>query len=53
MYEKFAPLILCMDSTHKTNIYSFKLITLLVPDELRHGYPVVFCISSKENEQAI
>ncbi|XP_062599776.1 uncharacterized protein LOC134261354 isoform X2 [Saccostrea cucullata] len=53
MYEKFAPLILCMDSTHKTNMYSFKLITLLVPDEFRHGYPVAFCISSKENEQAI
>ena len=53
MYEKFAPLILCMDSTHKTNIYSFKLITLLVPDEFRHGYPVAFCISNKENEQAI
>ena len=52
MYEKFAPLILCMDSTHKTNIYSFKLITLLVPDEFRHGYPVAFCISNKENEQA-
>lgn len=53
MYEKFAPMILCMDSTHKTNIYSFKLITLLVIDEFRHGYPVAFCISNKENEQAI
>ena len=49
MYEKFAPVILCMDSTHKTNIYSFKLITLLVPDEFRNGYPVAFCISNKED----
>ncbi|XP_061184345.1 uncharacterized protein LOC133192343 [Saccostrea echinata] len=53
MYEKFAPIILCMDSTHKTNIYSFKLITLLVPDEFRNGYPVAFCISNKEDEKAI
>ncbi|XP_048735607.2 uncharacterized protein LOC125651055 [Ostrea edulis] len=53
MYEKHAPIILCMDSTHKTNLYSFKLITLLVPDEFRRGYPVAFCISNKENEQAI
>ena len=53
MYEKFAPVILCMDSTHKTNIYSFKLITLLVPDEFRNGYPVAFCISNEEDENAI
>lgn len=53
MYQQYAPIILCMDSTHKTNIYSFKLITLLVPDEFRRGYPVAFCISNKENEQAI
>nr|XP_022334767.1 uncharacterized protein LOC111131491 [Crassostrea virginica] len=53
MFEKFAPVILCMDSTHKTNIYSFKLITLLVLDEFRHGYPVAFCISNRESEDAI
>jgi hypothetical protein len=27
MYEKFGGRILCMDSTHSTNSYSFKLIT--------------------------
>lgn len=46
-------MILYMDSTHKTNIYSFKLITLLVIDQFRYGYPVAFCISNKKNEQAI
>ena len=44
IYKKFAGRILCMDSTHNTNIYSFKLITLMVPDEFRKGYPVEFCI---------
>mgnify|MGYP003690363481 FL=1 len=53
MFEKFAPVILCMDSTLKTNIYSFKLITLLVLDEFRHGYPVAFCISNRESEDVI
>ncbi|XP_062596991.1 uncharacterized protein LOC134258447 isoform X1 [Saccostrea cucullata] len=53
IYQKFANRILCMDSTHKTNSYSFKLITLLVPDQFRKGYPVAFCISNREDETAI
>ena len=53
MFEKFGPVILCMDSTHKTNIYSFELITLLVLDEFRHGYPVAFCISYRESKDVI
>lgn len=28
MYENFANIILCMDSTHKTNSYSFKVILM-------------------------
>ncbi|XP_056009327.1 uncharacterized protein LOC130046477 [Ostrea edulis] len=50
MYKKFASRILCMDSTHKTNSYSFKLVTLMVADEFRKGYPVAFCISNREDE---
>ena len=53
IYKKFAGRILCMDSTHNTNIYSFKLITLMVPDEFRKGYPVAFCISNREDELAM
>ena len=53
MFEKFAPVILCGDSTHKTNVYSFKLITLLVLDEFTHGFPVVFCISNRESKDVI
>lgn len=53
MYDKFAIMILCMDSNHKTNINLFNLITLLVFDELRHKYPVAFCMSNKQNDQTI
>lgn len=53
IYRKFANRIVCMDSTHKTNSYSFKLITFLVPDQFRRGYPVAFCISNREDETAI
>jgi len=53
MYHKMAPTILCLDSTHNTNEYKYKLITALVPDECRKGYPVAFCISSHERKSAI
>ena len=42
-----------MYSTDSTNSYSFKLITLMVPDEFRKGYPIAFCISIREDETAI
>ena len=48
IFNRFANVILCMNSTHKTNQHRYKLITLMVPDEFRHGYPVAFCICSKE-----
>ena len=53
MYEKVGGIILCMDSRHSTNSYSFKLITLMVPDEFRKGYLIAFCISNREDETAI
>ena len=34
---KFSHLMLCLDSTHNTNQYGFKLITLVVADEFRNG----------------
>ncbi len=33
MYEQYASTVVCIDSTHKTNVYDFKLITLMVIDE--------------------
>ena len=35
LYRKHATTILCIDSTHGTNQYRFKLITCIVPDD--HG----------------
>ena len=35
MFEKFSCKIVCVDSTHKTNPYRFKLVTVVVPDEFK------------------
>ncbi|XP_061184435.1 uncharacterized protein LOC133192444 [Saccostrea echinata] len=53
MYKLFASRILCMDSILKTNSYSFKLLTLMVPDEFLKGYPVAFCISERMKQQCL
>lgn len=39
MFEKFSCKIVCVDSTHKTNPYGFKLVTVVVPDEFKNGMP--------------
>lgn len=36
LFERFCT-VGCVDSTHKTNEYGYKLITLLVIDEFRKG----------------
>lgn len=37
LFEEFSNKIICIDSTHKTNEYRFKLITIVVPDEYCNG----------------
>ena len=37
LFNNFASTIVCLDSTHKTNCHSFKLITVIVPDEYGEG----------------
>ena len=37
LYKNFASSILCIDSTHGTNAYNFKLITCIVADEFGQG----------------
>ena len=37
LYKQFAGSILCIDSTHGTNAYRFKLITCIVADEFGQG----------------
>ena len=37
LFETFGGKISCIDSTHKTNQYRFKLLTIMVPDEYHNG----------------
>ena len=37
LFDTFSHKIVCLDSTHRTNQYRFKLITLMVADEFRNG----------------
>ena len=37
LYRQFCHKILCIDSTHGTNAYKFKLITLMAPDDFAAG----------------
>ena len=37
MYLRFASKIVCIDSTHGTNAYKFKLLTLMVADDFAMG----------------
>ncbi|GFU60028.1 c2H2-type domain-containing protein [Trichonephila clavipes] len=49
MLKKFRGEIVCVDSTHGTNSYNFKLITVLVVDDFGEGCPVAWCISNRED----
>lgn len=42
MFRKF-PELVCVDSTHKTNEYGYKLVTVLVADEFKNG-KLILCI---------
>lgn len=37
VYERFSGTVLCIDSTHGTNPYAFKLVTCIVPDDFGKG----------------
>ena len=41
LYQKYASSLLCIDSTHGTNAYNFKLITCIVADEFGQGTYIV------------
>ena len=49
MLKRFGGKVVCVDATHGTNAYDFKLITLLVVDEYGEGFPVAWCITNKED----
>ena len=49
MILKFGNDTICMDSTHGTNMYDFKLVTIAVIDEYGEGIPVGWMISNRED----
>ncbi|GFW59864.1 uncharacterized protein TNCV_2917461 [Trichonephila clavipes] len=46
MLKKYVSHI-CIDGTHRTNGYDFELITLLILDDMRQGFPCSFFISNQ------
>ena len=53
MLKMFADNIICIDSTHGTNMYDFCLITVIVIDEYGEGVPVAWVISNPEDAMAL
>ena len=45
----FGNKLICMDSTHGTNLYDFLLISVIVIDEYGEGVPVAWAISNHEH----
>ena len=53
MLTAFGSEVVCMDSTHGTNIYGFNLITVLVLDEFGEGIPTAWMICNREDAKAL
>ncbi len=49
MMKVFGEKLICMDATHGTNHYDFKLVTVLVLDDFGEGIPVGWLVSNKED----
>ena len=48
-FQAFGNDVVCVDSTYKTNMYDFNLITFVVLDEYGEGVPVAWAISNRED----
>ena len=53
MLKEFGNNVICIDSRFKTIGYDFTLITILVIDEFGEGYPVAWCLTSREDQELI
>ena len=53
MLLKFGSEVVCMDSTHGTNVYDFYLVTILVLDDYGEGVPVAWLITNREDASAV
>ena len=47
MFKKHSGRSVCIDSTHNTNPYGFKLVTIVVPDEYKNGKIYTFVLAYK------
>ena len=45
--KKFGSDCICVDATHETNNYDFKLTTVFVLDEMGQGFPCAFLLSNR------
>ncbi|XP_026475710.1 uncharacterized protein LOC113380860 [Ctenocephalides felis] len=50
MLKNFGTDRICIDGSHGTNGYGYRLQTLLVVDEFGSGIPVAFCFSNRQDE---
>ena len=45
--------VVCIDATHRTNVYDFLLITIVVLDGYGEGVPVAWAISDREDASTL
>ncbi|GBN01390.1 hypothetical protein AVEN_110443-1 [Araneus ventricosus] len=53
MLKQYGNKVVCLDSTHGTNAYNFKLITVLIVDDFGEGFPAAWCLSNREDYSAL
>uniref|UniRef100_A0A6P7F500 Uncharacterized protein LOC114326564 isoform X1 n=1 Tax=Diabrotica virgifera virgifera TaxID=50390 RepID=A0A6P7F500_DIAVI len=53
MLDKFGGDCICVDGTHGITSYGFELVTLLVLDDMREGFPCAFMISNRTDEDVM
>ena len=53
MMKKYGGNVICMDSTHGTNMYDFLLVSVMVIDEHGEGIPVAWAISNHEDTSTL
>ena len=49
LFQQHASKVICIDSTHGTNAYRFRLITCIVPDDFGHGKSLLKCLLNGHN----
>lgn len=52
-FTKFAKNVICVDATHCTTQYDFKLVTILVMDEFGEGIPAAWMVSNREDTNTL